>query len=378
MRRNGLSSVIVLVSLMALASCGVGDARSSGASSGCGASSGRPGALTTFEPSTGDEIWTKCIGASQVVAATDTTAVVYDEAGSFQSIDLATGALGWRVNLPHPNEPPIVRTSSSPSVLRAGSVLVALMNSNPNRIVGLDAATGRQLWEVATPTDARMPILELVDDDLLIVRDNVVQAVPRGVEPSFNRPILMYLEPATGEPAEPAVIAPSTTQSNEFGELRVEQVIDDNAQRLVLFGRRTPGPLLWSKEVPGMVARLVGRQILVIDQTGGTGVYGPSTGMTVDTRVTAYDLITGEQGWQIALPGTPQQVFPVSGGIAVADGSEVRLLDPATGATLWTADHGSPGRGGEFSEPGFYREFIGGGEGTPIAGLIVAEKPYRD
>ena len=378
MRRNRSSFVVVLLSLTALASCGGGVAASSGGSSGCDERSGRPGALTTFEPSTGVEVWTKCIGASQVVEATDTTAVVYDDAGSFQSIDLATGALGWHVDLPHPNEPPIVRPSSSPSVLRAGSVLVALMNSDPNRIVGLDAATGRQVWEVETPADARMPILELVDDELLIVRDNVVQAVPRGVEPSLNRPVLMYLDPATGELAEAAVVTPSTTQGNEFGEVRVEQVIDDNAQRLVLFGRRTPGPLLWSKEVPGMVARLVGRQIFVIDQTGGTGVFGPSMGMKVDTRVTAYDLLTGEQQWQIALPGTPQQVFPVSGGIAVADGSEVRLLDPATGATQWTADHRSPGRGGDFSEPGSYREFMGGTDGTPIVGLIVAEMPYRD
>jgi hypothetical protein len=160
--------------------------------------------------------------------------------------------------------------------------------------------------------------------------------------------------------------------------VRVEQVIDDNAQRLVLFGRRVPGPLLWSKGVPGMVARLVGRQILVIDQTGGTGVLGPSMGMTVDMRVTAYDLITGEQGWQIVLPGTPQQVFPVSGGITVADGSEVRLLDPATGATQWTADHGSPGRSGGFSENCSYRAFMGETDGQPIVGLLVAEKPYRD
>ena len=127
-----------------------------------------------------------------------------------------------------------------------------------------------------------------------------------------------------------------------------------------------------------MVARLVGRQIFVIDQTGGTGVFGPSMGMKVDTRVTAYDLLSGEQQWQIALPGTPQQVFPVSGGIVVADGVDVRLLEPATGATLWTADHGSPGRGGEFTETGSYRLFMGGTGGAPIVGLIVAEKPYRD
>ena len=376
MRWNRASFVIVLLSLMALAACG--SSVSSGGSSGCDASDGRPGALTTFEPATGAEVWMRCIGASQVVEATDTTAVLYDEAGSFQSIDLATGAPGWRVDLPHPNDPPIVRPSTSPSVLRARSVLIALMNSNPNRIVGLAAETGRQLWEVPTPADAIMPVIELVGEQLLIVRDNVVQAVPPGVEPSLNRPILAYLDPATGEPAEPAVIAPPTTQGDEFGEVRVEQVIANDAQRLVMYGRRSPGPLLWSKEVPGMVARLVGRQIFVIDQTGGTGVFGPSVGMQVDTRVTTYDLLTGEQGWQIALPGTPQQVFPVSGGIAVADGSEVRLLDPATGATRWIADHGSSGRGGEFSEPGSYRSFMGGTSGAPIVGLIVAEKPYRD
>lgn len=353
-------------------------AESSGGSSACDESSGLPGALTTFEPFTGAEIWTKCIGASQILGAIDTTAVVNDDAGSFQSIDLATGALGWRGDLPHPNDPPIIRPSSSPSVLRAGSVLIALMNSNPNRIVGLDTVSGRQVWEVLIPAEAIMPILELVDDALLIVRDNVVQAVPRCVEPSLNRSVLIFLAPATGELAGAAVVTPSTTQGNEFGEVRVEQVIDDNAQRLVLFGRRVPGPLLWSKGVPGMVARLVGRQILVIDQTGGTGVLGPSMGMTVDMRVTAYDLITGEQGWQIVLPGTPQQVFPVSGGITVADGSEVRLLDPATGATQWTADHGSPGRSGEFSENCSYRAFMGATDGQPIVGLLVAEKPYRD
>lgn len=376
MRRNVSSFVIVLLSLMALASCGGGV--SSGVSSGCEESSGRPGALTTFEPFSGAEVWTRCIGASQVVEATETTAVIFDDGGSFQSIDLATGALGWRVDLTYPNDPSNVRLFRFPSVVRAGSVLVALMNSNPNRIVGLDVETGRTVWEVPTPADARMPIVELVDDDLLIVRDNVVQAQPRGAEPGPFRPVLMYLDPANGAPADPAVVALPSIQGNGFGEIRVEQVTAENSQRLVLSGRTTPGSWLWSKEVPGMVARLIGSQIFVIDQTGGTGVYGPSMGMKVDTRVTAYDLITGEQGWQTALPGTPQQVFPAPGGLAVADRTEVRLLNPLTGATIWTADHGSPGQGGEFSVPGSYRSFMGRGSGTPIVGWIVAEMPYRD
>lgn len=362
---------------MALASCGGGVAATSGVSSGCGESSGRPGALTTFEPSTGAEVWTRCIGASQVVEATDTTAVIYDDGGSFQSIDLATGVLGWRTDLPHPKDPPLAPPSSRPSVLRAGSVLVALMNSNPNRIVGLDAETGRQAWEVPIPVDAREPMLELAGDDLLIVRDNVQRVTLQGLRETLQ-PVIMYLDPATGASAEPAVIAPATTQSNEFGEVQVEQVTADNSQKLVLSGRKTPGPLLWSKAVPGMVARLVGRQIFVIDQTGGTGVYGPSMGMQVDTRVTAYDLFTGEQQWQIALPGTPQQVFPAAGALAVANATAVRLLYPETGATIWTADRGSPGQGGEFSVAGSYRSFIGGTAGAPIVGWIVAEMPYRD
>jgi|GEM_PF-2551024 len=358
------------VSLVALSACGSISESTSGTSSGCAGSAGHPGALTTFTESSGAEVWTKCIGDSQVVQATDTSAVVFDDAGSFESIDLATGGLRWRVDLPHLNDPPFVQ----PSVLRAGSVLVALMNSNPNRIFGLDAETGRQLWEAPTPAAAIMPIIELVDDHLLIVRDNVVQAVPRGVEPNPNRPILMYLDPATGESSEGAVVA-WNTQANEFGEVRVEQVVADNSQQLMLFGRKTPGPLLWSKQVPGMVARLVGRQVIVIDQTGGIGVF---VGLHVDTRVTAYDLLSGEQLWQTPFPGTPQQVFPVDGGLAVADGSQVRLLDRETGATRWTADHGSPGRGGEFSEPGRYRDFMGGNDGVPIVGYIVAERPYRD
>jgi outer membrane protein assembly factor BamB len=330
--------------------------------------------LTTFSVATGAEVWTKCVGESQVVEATDATAVVYDDSGAFESIDLATGTTSWHVDLPHPNDPPLVRPTGMPSVVRAGPVLVSLMNSNPNRIVGLDAETGNQLWEVATPSDAMMPIIDLVDDHLLIVRDNVVQTVPRGVEPSPNRPILMYLDPATGAAAEGAVVA-WNTQANELGEVRVEQVGADNSQRLMLFGRKAPGPLLWSKEVPGMVARLVGSEVIVIDQTGGTGDFN---GLRADTRVTAYDLLSGEQRWQIPLPGTPRQVFPVDGGLAVADGTRVWLLDPKSGATLWTADHGSPGRGGEFSEPGTYRLFMGGLGGTPIVGLVVAERPYRD
>lgn len=375
MRRIGWRLVIVVPLLVVFAACSSTD---SSVTSGCDRSSGRPGALTTFAVANGGDVWTKCIGQSQVVQATSTTAVVYDDAGVFESIELATGQRKWRVELPHPNDPPMVRPSSSPFVVRAGSVLVAIMNSNPNRLVGLDAETGRQLWEVPITGDARMPVIELIDDHLVVVRDNIVQAVPRGVEPSFNGPVLMYLDPATGEPVEPVVIALPTIQGNEFGEVSVKQVVADNSQRLTLSGRRTPGPLLWSKEVPGMVARLAGQQIFVIDQTGGTGIFGPSVSMRVDTRVTAYDLLTGEQQWQVAVPGTPQQVFPVVGGIVVADTTEVRLLDPETGSTKWTVDHRSPGQGDQFSEPGSYRDFVGGGDSVPIVGRIVAEEPYRD
>ena len=118
---------------------------------------------------------------------------------------------------------------------------------------------------------------------------------------------------------------------------------------------------------------------MVIDQTGGTGVWNPPTDPPgVDTRLTAYALSDGTRRWQAPTSGTPQHAYSEGGVVLVADGARVAAMEPATGALRWSVDHASPGIGGDFTEAGTYRWFGATEDGQTVVGIIVAEEPYRD
>ena len=130
-----------------------------------------------------------------------------------------------------------------------------------------------------------------------------------------------------------------------------------------------------------MTAEIEGDSVVVIDQNGGTGEVLAFDDRP-DTRVSAYDLTNGALRWRIPLPGTPQRTFFVNNTVVVPVDSTVYALEPATGATRWQVDHGSPGAGGTTTEAGTYRTFSGTpdpdtGDAT-VVGLIVAQEPYHD
>ena len=56
----------------------------------------------------------------------------------------------------------------------------------------------------------------------------------------------------------------------------------------------------------------------------------------------------------------------------------VVAIDAATGQIRWVADPGSPGEGGDFSEPGRYTAFATSADGSVLAGAVTAERPHRD
>ena len=115
--------------------------------------------------------------------------------------------------------------------------------------------------------------------------------------------------------------------------------------------------------------------MLVLDQTGGTGTMPPGR---FDTRLTAYGASTGEQLWQIPLPGTPHVIAPLSAEVVVVpNGTELHAIDPSTGVELWTGDMPSPGQGGSYDDPGNFW-FAAGGSGNTAVAVGFAEQPYRD
>ena len=110
-----------------------------------------------------------------------------------------------------------------------------------------------------------------------------------------------------------------------------------------------------------------------LDVVSGTAPPAP-----FDTRLTAYVASTGDQAWELALPGTPHLIAPISDQIVVVPvGTELHAIDAVSGEEIWTVTMPSPGQGGSYHEPGTFW-FAAGGEGTAAVAVGFAERPYRD
>lgn len=137
---------------------------------------------------------------------------------------------------------------------------------------------------------------------------------------------------------------------------------------------------IWAARVPGFLSALVFTEtgdpmVMVIDQTGGTGIWSGST----DTPLSAYRPADGSLAWRRPLPRPALGAYRGKPGIVVTTSeSEWLAISADDGATLWSIDHGSPGRQRPYTVGGRYRDIVYMSDLDAYVGLIVAERPYRD
>ena len=364
------SLAVAVLGALATVSCGRGSEVSD---AGCGKGATGPGGVVGFDRSTGEQRWTMPIGWPDGAVVVGDVLVVSTTAEVVRGIDIASGEVVWCTQF----ESALDKVGG---VVSAGPNVATLANGD---VVALDPATGAERWRRHVGTS----LSQLRGGDVVWVSDGSAaggnltaldavtgQDVPGASGPPLVSSFMLGDPPIAAEGFDLAAVAGGGGSS---------QVIEVTVS--------LKGEDVWSRTLPGFVAAIVtstaGPMVLVLDQTGGTGTM-PAAGLDVvsgtappapfDTRLTAYAASTGDQAWELALPGTPHLIAPISDQIVVVPvGTELHAIDAASGEEIWTVTMPSPGQGGSYHEPGTFW-FAEGGGGTTAVAVGFAEQPYRD
>ncbi len=262
-------------------------------------------------------------------------------------------------------------------------------DNGPTALVGVDSRTGEGRWSRRIGDSLGVTLIdgEIVVEALrhssrvAVATGDVVSCVgqdPQDRDVAAGPAVSTVPGPKPEDPDTPPLL--EVVGSNDRWELQVAPAgeVTQQLQRVVVV-ERTTGARAWDEVIPGFEIDLLGDLVVSIDQTAGTGSFNVNVeGGFRDTRVTAYSAGSGDQLWRVALPGTPFQAIMADGTIIVPTGTELVALDPATGQTRWRFDVGSPGQGGDYSEPGWIRDLLTDEASGTLIAVVEAQQPYHD
>lgn len=330
---------------------------------GCEGEVGGPGGIVSLDLDTGAERWRTTTGWPNGVALSDESVVASSSEGVVRAFDLDAGEQVW-----------CLETDTTAVELSGGIVGVrdAVVAASGTDLIGLEPSSGREVWR--TPLNAAEVRLG-TDAELVLVTDwSAAGGQIRTFDPMTGGELGTIAEP-TRDAAFFGIGNPPTrldewSISTGPGSASDQQTIDVSVHR--------SGAVTNHVLVPGFVTALAPAggnvTLLVLDQTGGTGDISGRP----DTRLTAYSIPEGERTWQIALPGTPHVIAPITPALTVVPvGTTLYGIDPASGEERWTIDHGSPGRASQYTEAGSYL-FIAPSSTDTAIGITLAQQPYRD
>ena len=383
MRRGATTPVewTGLIAVAVIATTGLAACGSTGASSGtdpggvagagwaddCAGERDGPVAVVGMDASTGEQRWARTLGPMMNAVDAGGVLVVMSFEGEALGIDPATGTALWCRPGHGPvdtNKHPAGTTSTA-----SGTTVVTLDPSNT--LVAFDARTGQDIWSSPAP-ESILSFPQIRGDRVLLV-DNIVDATFAGQPPDETNPVTATFDLATGT----RVDGPSEVHmmESQAGDVLVRQVLGPEPYQLtVIVSDPVTGADRWRLTRHGVGAGAVGDLVVVVDQS--TPDATPAGG-TVDELI-AYSKADGTQLWSARMTSASPFVMPGGSSVLWSAGSEAVAMDTATGVIRWRADHGSPGEGGDFSEPGRYSAFATSSDGQVIAGVIIAERPYRD
>lgn len=350
MRTTGPLLVMVAVSVV-LGSCGEDAAVVADFDGDCGGLGG-PGAVVGVDVDSGALEWDMTVGDATAVAVTDGVVAGAGQSGAALGVEVATGETLWCVDFGRVDQEGNIVL---PGFAASNGVLATAVAGGD--VVGVDPRSGMEMWRTS---------IGVVEG--LRVESGGDRFVIHGFDAADSH--LVDLDAATG-----AEVTAAGSDADASGlTLRLHQPYLEDRQELDVAVERD-GRELWSARLPGFAVTLHDDLVVIIDQTGGRGVFEGRA----DTRVSAYDASTGELHWQVPLPGTPQFAVGAGSVLVIPVGTVLYALDVRSGERTWESDVGSPGRGGRYSEAGTFR-FLAMDDAAPgiLVGAVVAEEPYRD
>lgn len=311
-----------------------------------------PGAAVGIDPGSGEVVWERTIGDATGVALADGVAAGAGSSGVALGLDASSGNLIWCEDFGRVDQEGNI---VMPGFASSDGVLATAVAGGD--VVGIEPRSGGELWRTAVGVVEGLHVTS--GDDAFVVLD---------VDAADSQPV--NLDAKTGVASDG-----DTKRADDTGFVLAAERPNVEGRQIVNVTVEHDDQELWSESRPGFVVALQGDVVVIIDQTGGTGDFE----RPVDTRVSAYEVVTGVLLWQVPLPGTPQLTFDAGSIIVVPVGTELYAIDAKTGELAWKTDAGSPGRGGRYSEPGTFRFLELDDSVRPtLVGVIVAEEPYRD
>jgi outer membrane protein assembly factor BamB len=264
-----------------------------------------------LDAATGDELFTRQLYASVVTAPVlvgERLVVAGSTSGSAGSLSAHAPDGGdlWEV--------PMDVAAGQPMPVAGEVVAVVDGDATSRALVGVDGASGAELWRAYDTTAGVQP--QVVASTVLTDGTRFYAAVvDPGADPGASGQVVA-IDPGSGTEVWRSPVMPTITVSR--GVTSVAPFDDGSAVALVL--EAAPG-----EAAPGQVDGPVG-------------------------RVVALDSATGALRWEVSLAGTRGSVAHVDGLTVVIDGAELRAYD-AAGTQVWTAAAPVPGEAQDGADP---------------------------
>ena len=313
---------------------------------------GDDAATRAYRASDGSPRW--CRAGGGLVAWAGGTVVVLGSDGRLVGLDPATGAELWTSSqaLPSPGTP----IGGLPSVLTGGKQNVYVDTSvtgPPGAVVAVDAANGATLW-TWTPSGCQGgPAMACIGGPWYPTEAGLVYVMDTNVGS------VVALDPASG--AERWRVAVTGQQSGISASDSVVVVTSiepppptSDTQMVPPTGELqaldpATGQQRWALPFTGVSASAAGDLVIVISQLGVP--LEPPTGPppTITTRIEALEAATGRQVWTRDLPNETPLTMTRIGDLLITEstpGQGFLALDARTGTEQWRSEHPSP-----FSSP---------------------------
>jgi outer membrane protein assembly factor BamB len=287
--------------------------------------------------------------------------------------DAATGVAKWC----RPDDPSAI-PEPWPTIAASSDTTVVL-HTPAGELTALDLATGAPRWTTSLPLGLN-PRLDIVDGTVVVL-DATRTATFAGQPQDTTDTVLGVFDLASGRPLD----HPDEVETNNGLETGLTSAPDgleliaeggpEPYRFTVSVKDHTTGEQLWVQTRHAVGAFLDRDIVFVVDQPGPLS---PAESHDIDTTLIALRATDGSELWRTSIHAAAPNPTVAGDLVLWTVDSQIQAFDRTTGAPRWTVDHGSPGRGGDATEPGQYQGFGVSDDGTVTAGFIYAEPPYRD
>jgi outer membrane protein assembly factor BamB len=314
----------------------------------CATAETGPASILGFDPQTGEQRYQRLAGSRTSALSVDGVLVASGGEG-VAGYDPATGAALWCLPTgstggPYPNtDLPLV-------------VDDLFIRTTGGRAEGIDAHTGEVRWSTPVPADQHATIA--VRGGQVVVLGERVGSWP--FPEDMRQAVLARLDGRTGEPVEGPADEPWLLQRDAGSSL----VILESMSTFAVSG--ADGAERWRGSASLMTSVLLDGDLVLVSSVGDRG-----------EQVRALSAADGTTVWEAGdVHGI--RMFLAGDTVFVAGRESLVALDRATGEQRFHASYETIGRGGRFTEAGYFDDVAVSADGAGGAGLLVASEPHRD